>query len=432
MANTTMILALFFSYNRKQMRFVRIHYDLDMIDRKLKLTTKSANATMKMVATCIVYGAALPSISTLLWMIHFHNNNFSFQEDKINIIHYVCMSSMAWAQGVLLVHFNHITQGIAARFLNVTYKIEQVVVGNNSTSLMPYQILVSGSSLEGRTSAGRIKALIRDYWLQCDTVREVNAFYGDQLLAVVLTSFFSTLNSLSAFVIYFTEDNMTGTIVAAIWSFSHIAFLLLMAYLGTNVTVSADEMVRTVCRLINMEIDDELRDQLEEFLLQLSNHKVELSACGFFNINYQTLTSRLVVLVSGGPFVLKAFVYWTLGSDDPYPLLLERMEKAGIPFFRASHDIFPRLSTRLHSPQTMHFCFLAQTVDCDIERQSVVTGHTVTVTLCRSLYPTCETFGWLQLTSCYRQILEHVRVLRCLCYVLLTELQCSSFQWLGY
>ncbi|KAG8318764.1 hypothetical protein J6590_106177, partial [Homalodisca vitripennis] len=95
----------------------------------------------------------------------------------------------------------------------------------------------------GHTSAGRIKALIRDYWLLCDTVREAKAFYGDQLLAVVLTSFFSTLISLSAFVIYLTEDNMTGTIVAGIWSFSHIAFLLLMAYLGTNVT----ESVRTAC-----------------------------------------------------------------------------------------------------------------------------------------------------------------------------------------
>ncbi|KAG8314953.1 hypothetical protein J6590_081255 [Homalodisca vitripennis] len=218
-ANTTTILALFISYNRKQMRFVRIHYDLGMIDINLKLTRKSANATMKMVATCIVYGAALPSISTLLWMIHFYNKNMSFQEQKFSIIHYLCIGSMVWAQGVLLVHFNYITQGIAARFLNVTYKIERVVVGNDSTSLMPYQILVSGSSLEGHTSAGRIKALIRDYWLLCDTVREANAFYGDQLLAVVLTSFFSTLISLSAF----------------------IAFLLLMAYLGTNVT----ESVRT-------------------------------------------------------------------------------------------------------------------------------------------------------------------------------------------
>ncbi|KAG8240918.1 gustatory receptor [Homalodisca vitripennis] len=340
-ANTTMILALFFSYNRKQMRFVRIHYDLDMIDKNLKLTTKSTNATIKMVATCIVYGAALPSISTLLWMIHFYNINISFQEQKFSIIHYLCIGSMAWAQGVLLVHFNHITQGIAARFLNVTYKIEQVVVGNDSTSLMPYQILVSGSSLERHTSSGTIKALIRDYWLLCGTVREANAFYGDQLLAVVLTSFFCILISLSAFVIYFTEDNMTGTIVAGIWSFSYIAFLLLMAYLNTNVTESADEMVRTVCRLINMEINDEIRDQLDEFLLQLSNHKVELSACGFFNINYQTLTSGIQQNQS-------VTYIWRIQLID-------------------------------------------RPADCDIERQSVVTGHIVTVTTCRSNYPTCET-----------------------------------------
>ncbi|KAG8258573.1 gustatory receptor [Homalodisca vitripennis] len=221
------------------------------------------------------------------------------------------------------------------------------------------------------TSASRIKALIRDYWLQCDTVREVNAFYGDQLLAVVVTSFFSTLISLSAFVIYFTEDNMTGTIVAGIWSFSHIAFLLLMAYLGTNVTVSADEMVRTVCRLINMEIDDELRDQ--------------------------------------------AFAYWTLGSDDSYPLLLEMLEKSWPPLLPRNHDttisstkfnnvtiktvshnIFPRLShiisTLLNTSLNDLFQHLIdRPADYDTERQSVFTGHTVTVTVCRSIYSTCKT-----------------------------------------
>ncbi|KAG8255659.1 hypothetical protein J6590_087444, partial [Homalodisca vitripennis] len=53
----------------------------------------------------------------------------------------------------------------------------------------------------GHTSADRIKALIRDYWLLCDSVREANAFYGDQLLAVVLSDFFSTVVSLSAVVI---------------------------------------------------------------------------------------------------------------------------------------------------------------------------------------------------------------------------------------
>ncbi|KAG8266050.1 hypothetical protein J6590_080195 [Homalodisca vitripennis] len=61
-AITTMLLVLFFSYNRKQMRFVRIHYDLDRFDRNLRLTTKSGHATIEMVATCIV-STALPSIS---------------------------------------------------------------------------------------------------------------------------------------------------------------------------------------------------------------------------------------------------------------------------------------------------------------------------------------------------------------------------------
>ncbi|KAG8290278.1 hypothetical protein J6590_086138, partial [Homalodisca vitripennis] len=141
--------------------------------------------------------------------------------------------------------------------MNVSYKIAEVVVRNNFRSLMPYQIVVS----EGHTSAGRIKALIRDYWLLCDSVREANAFYGDQLLAVVLTSFFSIVVSLSAFVIYYTQENMTGTTNAGIWSLANISLLLLLFYLSTNVTESAEEMKRTVCRLINMETDDELQEE---------------------------------------------------------------------------------------------------------------------------------------------------------------------------
>ncbi|KAG8255389.1 hypothetical protein J6590_093782 [Homalodisca vitripennis] len=143
-AITTMILVLFFNYNRKQMRFVLIHYDLDRFDRNMRLTTKSGHATMLMVATCIV-STALPSISVLLWINNLYNKNFSFLEQQFSIIHYVCMGSMVWAQGVLLVHFSHITQSIAARFLNVTSRIEEVVVGNSFRILMPHQILVSGS-----------------------------------------------------------------------------------------------------------------------------------------------------------------------------------------------------------------------------------------------------------------------------------------------
>ncbi|KAG8308885.1 hypothetical protein J6590_098918 [Homalodisca vitripennis] len=144
-AITAMVIVLFFSYNRKQMRFVRIHYVLDIFDRNLKVTTKSANATMKMVATCIVV-TALMSNSNLLRIMYSKKVNLSFQEQQFSNILYFCMSSMIWAKGVFYVHYSHITQGKAARFMNVSYKIEQVVVRNNFRSLMPYQIVVSGSS----------------------------------------------------------------------------------------------------------------------------------------------------------------------------------------------------------------------------------------------------------------------------------------------
>ncbi|KAG8309950.1 hypothetical protein J6590_073401 [Homalodisca vitripennis] len=171
--------------------------------------------------------------------------------------------------------------------------MERVVIRNHFRSLIPYQILNSESGSGGATSSTEgIPALIRDYWLLCDTVREANAFYGDQLLAVVLMTLIRTVIDLSAFVVIYNKF-LLGSIYAGIWSFVHILFLLTLAYLCTNVTESADEMTHSVFKLINMDIDEELRDQLEDILLQLSNHKVKLSASGFFNMNYKTLTSEV-------------------------------------------------------------------------------------------------------------------------------------------
>ncbi|KAG8309946.1 hypothetical protein J6590_073397 [Homalodisca vitripennis] len=256
-----------------------------------KKTSNNTNATMIMVDTFIVVTALASYSAVNTFMI---SKTSSLRQDHLyTAILHVCMVSMFYGQCVFLVHFSHITQSIASRFTRVTFKMERVVIRNHFRSLIPYQILNSESGSGGATSSTEgIPALIRDYWLLCDTVREANAFYGDQLLAVVLMTLIRTVIDLSAFVVIYNKF-LLGSIYAGIWSFVHILFLLTLAYLCTNVTESADEMTHSVFKLINMDIDEELRDQLEDILLQLSNHKVKLSASGFFNMNYKTLTSEV-------------------------------------------------------------------------------------------------------------------------------------------
>ncbi|KAG8309951.1 hypothetical protein J6590_073402 [Homalodisca vitripennis] len=257
---TVMALVLFFSYNRKHMKFVRIFDALETIDGNLKQTSNNINATRKMVVTFIVV-TALASYSAVNTFMISKTSNLR-QDHLYSAILHVCMVSMFYGQCVFLVHFSHITQSIASRFTRVTFKMERVVIRNHFRSLIPYQILNSVSGSGGATSSTEgIPALIRDYWLLCDTVREANAFYGDQLLAVVLTTFIRAVIHLSAFVVIYNSV-LIGSIYAGIWSLVHILFLLTLAYLCTIVTESADEMTHSVLKLINMDIDEELRDQM--------------------------------------------------------------------------------------------------------------------------------------------------------------------------
>ncbi|KAG8304912.1 hypothetical protein J6590_082697 [Homalodisca vitripennis] len=257
---TVMTLVLFFSYNRKHVRFVRIFDALETIDGNFKQTSNITNATMIMVVTFTVV-TALASYSTVNTFMVSKLINLN-QEHMHSAILQGFMVSMIWSQCVFLVHFSHINQSIASRFTRVTFKMERVVIRNHFRSLMPYQILNSESGSGGATSSTEgIPALIRDYWLLCDTVHEANAFYGDQLLAVVLTTLICTVINLSSIVVIYS-NHLTGSIYAGTWSFVHILYLLTLAYLCTNVTESADEMTHSVLKLINMDIDEELREQV--------------------------------------------------------------------------------------------------------------------------------------------------------------------------
>ncbi|KAG8304917.1 hypothetical protein J6590_078320, partial [Homalodisca vitripennis] len=144
------------------------------------------------------------------------------------------------------------------------------------------------SSTEG------IPALIRDYWLLCDTVREANAFYGDQLLAVVLMTLIRTVINLSAIVVFYNSI-LIGSIYAGIWSLVHILYLMTLAYLCTNVTESADEMTHSVLKLINMDIDEELREQegirYKSLLLSNYSSRYQFVASGDGQISMMTCVS---------------------------------------------------------------------------------------------------------------------------------------------
>ncbi|KAG8308165.1 gustatory receptor [Homalodisca vitripennis] len=66
---------------------------------------------------------------------------------------------------------------------------------------------------------------------------------------------------------------------------------MLLLNSSTVVTNKADETGQTICKLINKDLDTNLRKQLEGFLLQLPHHNARFSARGFFLLNNETLTA---------------------------------------------------------------------------------------------------------------------------------------------
>ncbi|KAG8245616.1 gustatory receptor [Homalodisca vitripennis] len=75
------------------------------------------------------------------------------------------------------------------------------------------------------------------------------------------------------------------------WILLHICYVILLLNSSTVVTNKADETGQTICKLINKDLDTNLRKQLEGFLLQLPHHNARFSARGYFPLNNETLTA---------------------------------------------------------------------------------------------------------------------------------------------
>ncbi|XP_046681299.1 gustatory and pheromone receptor 32a-like [Homalodisca vitripennis] len=75
------------------------------------------------------------------------------------------------------------------------------------------------------------------------------------------------------------------------WILLHICYVILLLNSSTVVTNQADETGQTICKLINKDLDPNLRKQLEGFLLQLPHHNARFSTRGYFPLNNETLTA---------------------------------------------------------------------------------------------------------------------------------------------
>ncbi|XP_046683347.1 gustatory receptor for sugar taste 43a-like [Homalodisca vitripennis] len=204
----------------------------------------------------------------------------------------------------MLVQFHEVTQCIAKRFRLVNARIRQELIIQiyRQSERRHYPQYVTHS--RDGASSNKIKSFMNAYQTLLDAVNQANAFYCDLLMSSIFYKFVHVTISLYTFFLFLMPINLLGLITSGTMSLCHICYLLLVVSSITDVTQAADQATPMICKLINQDLDDGLKRQLESFLQQLAVKQFEFSARGYFKISRQllitmatTVATYLVVLI---------------------------------------------------------------------------------------------------------------------------------------
>ncbi|XP_046683385.1 gustatory receptor 23a-like [Homalodisca vitripennis] len=156
---------------------------------------------------------------------------------------------------------------------------------------------------DGRSST-KIKSFMNAYQTLPDAVGQANAFYSDVLLSLIFCKFVTVTVLLFVFFSPVTSERRISNIFIGIWTLCNICYLLLIVSSSSDVTQAAEETAPIICKLINEDLDQGLKQQLESFLMQIATQNVVFSARDFFQINRRmlttmaaTVTTNLVILI---------------------------------------------------------------------------------------------------------------------------------------
>ncbi|XP_046681363.1 putative gustatory receptor 28b [Homalodisca vitripennis] len=276
----------FFSGTWKYSSIIDVFGTMDRIYRDLQYKNREVKVQVKVIVVSIV--------TALLYMANFANIVMNNALD-FSVLNSVTFLLLDCTQLAFLFHFTHVTESIIMGFKTVSNKMREEIICNLIERTVMQRSLGDGDIFHTtRTTVSKIKkvkSLMNTYWMLCDAVHQANDFYCDQLMAVMfslfvhvtITSYFFFLHVRTGYVFAFTMH--------AIWVLVLICYAILVANSSTEVTNSADNTAVMICKLINRDLDQSFRNQLEGFLLQLPHHNARFSARGFFQIHNETLTS---------------------------------------------------------------------------------------------------------------------------------------------
>ncbi|KAG8282204.1 gustatory receptor [Homalodisca vitripennis] len=286
------VAVIFFSYVRKYPRLVDVFDTLECVYRNLLHKPSEVKATVKFCGFCFVVAI---SVTICKRMAHTIHGGVTVGRFLLSNKQFLFVLVLHCSKATFFVHFTHVATSISNCFRTVNDRIMKEINSNITDTIEINRSLPNVDYTHKTRSVlstnNELKSLMNTYWTLCDAVHQANVFYGDQLMAVIFSSFIHVTIRSYCFFLYFRNGNMFAATSESIWILSHVCYLVLLVNSSTNLTNSANETSTMICKLINKNLDPAINEQLERFLLQLPHHNAKFSALGYFPVHNETLTA---------------------------------------------------------------------------------------------------------------------------------------------
>ncbi|KAG8280481.1 gustatory receptor [Homalodisca vitripennis] len=194
----------------------------------------------------------------------------------------------------MLLHFQQVTFGIAKRFRLINTKIRQEVMIQSFRLPVQQEVHI----FQELTSYKKIRLLMGTHQLLSDAVYEANLFYNDQLLASIICSLCNVTAALFMLLQHASIPNLVGIAKTSLWILFITYFLVMITISSSSVTEASHETAQIVRKLASKNLNPELKDLLESFMLQLVSQNNTFSAMGYFQVNKENLTSIVATVAT--------------------------------------------------------------------------------------------------------------------------------------
>ncbi|KAG8260434.1 hypothetical protein J6590_053496 [Homalodisca vitripennis] len=237
------VAVIFFSYVRKYPRLVDVFHTLECVYRNLLHKPSEVKAAVKFWGVCIAVAISVTIYKRMAYMIH---GGVTVGRSRLSDIQVLSVLALYCSKATFFVHFTHVATSISNCFRTVNVSITKEI-RSNITDIVEIKCSLPNIDDTHKTrsvnsTTNELKTLMNTYWMLCDAVHQANVFYGDQLMAVISSSFIHVTIRSYHFFLYVRNGNMLSVASESIWILSIVCYLVVLVNSSTNVTNSVNTL----------------------------------------------------------------------------------------------------------------------------------------------------------------------------------------------